>query len=339
MTPLKEKFGFPLFTKTSTKVYLGDHKKLVIADIWPFWDYVIKKKSGANKAFMKALLEQAQNFYISAEKSPIQSKPLLYYYSFLNLAKIIINLERNYGESSIYMHGMKEKNNGKFSRSEVILQKKKQTLKNVACELMEVIDNTTHTADITLNVKELLQQCVGIHRSYSEIYNQKEIFFKLYAPTLIQHGTRMIYEGELKCSVEEKNNLIQVGYNVLEENNSMIYRCEIQTQKQNKTRLDYFTLSSKLRDEGLWYFVSNDGYVMYLSSLNTNRYSPESIIYNTMFYLGSITRYHPYLFDKIFSDKEQWLMSEFLITQPKQFLYLVTAKSLGQYVLKAYSSF
>jgi hypothetical protein len=58
-----------------------------------------------------------------------------------------------------------------------------------------------------------------------------------------------------------------------------------------------------------------------------------------MFYLGSITRYHPYLFDEIFSDKEQWLMSEFLSTQPKQFLYLATAKTLGQSVVKAYASF
>ena len=58
-----------------------------------------------------------------------------------------------------------------------------------------------------------------------------------------------------------------------------------------------------------------------------------------MFYLGSITRYNPYLFDKMFSDKEQWMVSEFLTTQPKQFLYLATAKILGQSILKAYTSF
>ena len=69
------------------------------------------------------------------------------------------------------------------------------------------------------------------------------------------------------------------------------------------------------------------------------RYSQESIIYMTMFFLGSITRYNPYLFDSIFSDKEQWLMSEFLTTQPKQFLYLATARVLGRNILKAYSSF
>ena len=105
------------------------------------------------------------------------------------------------------------------------------------------------------------------------------------------------------------------------------------------TRKDYATLSSVIQQRGIWYFIGNSGYTLYLSNSTTGRYSQESIIYMTMFYLGSITRYHPYMFDEIFSDKEQWLMSEFLNTQPKQFLYLATARILGQSVLKAYASF
>ncbi|WP_409373177.1 YaaC family protein [Pantoea sp. ACRSB] len=68
-------------------------------------------------------------------------------------------------------------------------------------------------------------------------------------------------------------------------------------------------------------------------------YSQESIIYMMMFYLGSITRYRPHLFDSLFSNKEQWLVSEFLKTQPKQYLYLLTAQILGQQVTKAYAMF
>ncbi|RAR64676.1 YaaC-like protein [Onishia taeanensis] len=104
-------------------------------------------------------------------------------------------------------------------------------------------------------------------------------------------------------------------------------------------RADYAALSRQIKDKGVWYFIGSGGYTMYLSTCPDNRYSQESIIYMMMFYLGSITRYHPYMFDKIFSDKEQWLMSEFLSTQPKQFLYLATANVLGQSVLKAYASF
>jgi len=36
-------------------------------------------------------------------------------------------------------------------------------------------------------------------------------------------------------------------------------------------------------------------------------------------YRGSITHYHPYMFDEIFSDKEQWLMSDFLNTHQLSF--------------------
>ena len=49
--------------------------------------------------------------------------------------------------------------------------------------------------------------------------------------------------------------------------------------------------------------------------------SPPTIIYVIMFFLGSVTRYNPYFFDTLMDEKEQWLISEFLNTQPKQFLY------------------
>ena len=76
MTEIDIKYGFPLFTKEQNTVYLGNHKKLVISDIWSFWDYIVKK-NGKNKPFLNSLLEQAKNFYLSAEQSPVKSKPLL----------------------------------------------------------------------------------------------------------------------------------------------------------------------------------------------------------------------------------------------------------------------
>ena len=58
--------------------------------------------------------------------------------------------------------------------------------------------------------------------------------------------------------------------------------------------------------------------------------SSATIIYYLMFFFGSITRYHPYLFEKVLSEKEIWLVSEFLKTQPLQFLLLLTSKVLGK---------
>lgn len=342
MTEVEIKYGFPLFSKPSSLVTLGKNEKIVISDIWAFWDYVIKKASGERKGenFLRSLLEQAKHFYITAEASPVKSQPLLYYYSFLNLSKIIINLSSAHGSRKMYMHGMSETHNNKFSQSTITKQKQKQNIVQVAHEIVSIFDPNISTLDVNINVKELLNHCVGVHRAYSEIYNQTEVFYKISSHKLFKKGKELIFKAEIQCSDADLTSLSTHGYSIVEDENGVFhYTCKITMPSYTVTRRDYAALSKEIQSKGIWYFIGSSGYTMYLSNSSIGRYSQESIIYMVMFYLGSITRYHPYMFDEIFSDKEQWLMSEFLNTQPKQFLYLATARILGQSVLKAYASF
>lgn len=334
------KYGFPLFTKEKSTVYMGNHKKLIISDIWSFWDYIIKKHKKDND-FLSALLEQAKTFYNAAENSPIKSKPLLFYYAFLNLSKILICIEKQYNGSHKYMHGISENHNNLFSASEIELKSLHATPKNVAIELAHILDRNPPPAvgPTSLKVKDLLVHCVGVHRAYSETYNKDEIFFRLENLSIQKQSGNLTFSAIVKCEKSDVTTLQSRNYSIKPENNNFLYECSIPITTSHVTRKNYFDLSRKIRGLGIWYFIGNDGYTCYLSNHPTNRHEPELIIYLTMFYLGSITRYHPYMFDKLFSDKEQWLMSEFLTTQPKQFLYLSTAKILGQQVLKAYASF
>lgn len=342
LTEVEIKYGFPLFSKPSSLVTLGKNEKIVISDIWAFWDYVIKKASNERKGedFLRSLLEQAKHFYITAEASPVKSQPLLYYYSFLNLSKIIINLSSAHGPRKMYMHGMKEEHNNKFSQSTITKQRQKFDIVQVAHEIVSIFDPNIAATDIIINVKELLNHCVGVHRAYSEIYNQTEVFYKIANYKLYKKGKELIFKAEVQCSDTDITSLLAKGYSIVEDEDGVFYyTCKIIIPTYTPTRKDYAELSKEIQKKGIWYFIGNSGYTMYLSNSSIGRYSQESIIYMVMFYLGSITRYHPYMFDEIFSDKEQWLMSEFLNTQPKQFLYLATARILGQSVLKAYASF
>ncbi|WP_434717851.1 YaaC family protein [Raoultella ornithinolytica] len=345
MTELAEveiKYGFPLFSKPSSLVNLGRNEKIVISDIWAFWDYVIKKTSSDRKEedFLRSLLEQAKHFYITAENSPVKSQPLLYYYSFLNLSKIIINLTNTHGPKKMYMHGMSENHNNRFSQSTITKQKQKKQIVQVAHEIVSIFDPNIANTDVILNVKDILNHCVGVHRAYSEIYNQTEVFYKIANYKLFKKGKELIFKAELQCSDIDMVSLTARGYWISKDENGIFhYTAKITMPAYKPTRKDYAELSREIQNKGIWYFIGNTGYTMYLSNSSIGRYSQESIIYMVMFYLGSITRYHPYMFDEIFSDKEQWLMSEFLNTQPKQFLYLATARILGQSVLKAYASF
>lgn len=337
MIEIEPKYGFPLFTRQTNNVYLGNSKKLIISDIWAFWDYVIKK-SKYDREFMDSLLEQAKNFYIAAENSPIKSRPLLFYYSFLNLAKVAINLEKRYGRAD-YRHGLEANHHGRFSSSVIKVHQKKGYVKNISSELQEALDGTTLTIDLNINIKDYLAHCVGVHRAYSEIYNIDELFYRIEDFKIYKNAKKYCFKAKLIATTADIPSLTAIGYNIIEEDGIYYWREEITTTSYSTTRNSYYLLSQHLRTKGIWYFIGNDGYTMYISKHATNRYSPETIIYNSMFFLGSITRYHPYMFERLFTDKEQWLMSEFLTTQPKQLLYLMTAKILGQNVLKAYSSF
>ena len=57
-----------------------------------------------------------------------------------------------------------------------------------------------------------------------------------------------------------------------------------------------------------------------------------------MFYLGSITRYRPYDFDRYLAGRSGHLLSEFLATQPNQFIYLLASELAGNQVVVPFSA-
>ena len=95
MAQIKDKYGFPLFTKNTSTNYLIKAEKTHVSDIWALWHYMIntekKRYPGkTDQAFLLSVLEQSQYFYETANLAPIKSKPLLYYYAFLNITKAAI---------------------------------------------------------------------------------------------------------------------------------------------------------------------------------------------------------------------------------------------------------
>lgn len=248
MTEIEMKYGFPLFSKPSSLVSLGKNEKIVISDIWAFWDYVIKKASSDRKGedFLRSLLEQAKHFYLTAETSPVKSQPLLYYYSFLNLSKIIINLSGTHGPRKMYMHGMNETHNNKFIHSTITKQKQKHQIVQVAHEIVSIFDPSITTSDTTINVREILNHCVGVHRAYSEIYNQTEVFYKLISHKLYKNGKELIFKAEIQCTAADMANLAARGYSVTQEETGIYYTVKFNMPTYTPTRKDYAALSKEI---------------------------------------------------------------------------------------------
>jgi len=97
-------------------------------------------------------------------------------------------------------------------------------------------------------------------------------------------------------------------------------------------------LSARVCKVGIWPILTDKGQKCYLSTIPPREWLPPlASIYAIMFYLGSITRYKPYDFDRIVAGRFTWLIGEFLKTQPAQFVYGVAAHAAGVDVVRPYA--
>ena len=351
MVGIESKYGFPLFTKDHSTEYLVKNERLRVSDIWAFWNYIIRmyknKNSKVNKDFLLSLLDQAQYFYNTAENAPIRSQPLLYYYSFLNFVKIVVNFENYQGEGKSYMHGVKHigvNPSSKLSSMKVGIHALGGTHIQVCPQFMTLMGDSIPAlgAGVTydLGIKDLLKSCIGIHRTYCETFNMKEEYVRIEDIQLWRDGKNLTFKALIpKCNPTLMAQLNAAGYHVVDEVQvdgvtHLYYWTEnIVMASYSPTRQNLYDLSCIVRNKGIWYYTDGTEYRVYVTAGST-RIRTESIIYNLMFFFGSITRYYPFLFDSLLSEKELWIISEFLNTQPMQFLHLVTSKVIGAKILK-----
>lgn len=322
--------------------------------------------------FLESLLEQAQYFFEAAASAPIKSQPLLYYYSFLNLTKAFLNIEINgISHDNDFFHGIEPcdvsstlnlqsayvviksfvSNPPNIENSISVAYQLSQTLGDNYKKILAPPPNYDN-GPWKFNIQSLLLSCIGIHRTVSETYNTNENFVYLESPEIWKYGRTLIWKTLIETNKKQRQNLINAGYSLTFENGYWLWKESIPLTSDNISKTNLINLNNILNNKGMWSYCTRDGYRFYISPFsfckdldgvykykarvagnNSIQLSSLSIIYFLMFFFGSITRYHPYLFEKILSNKEIWVVNEFLKTQPKQFLHLLTSKVLSKPVL------
>lgn len=97
-------------------------------------------------------------------------------------------------------------------------------------------------------------------------------------------------------------------------------------------------LSQSFRYFGASNILTSSGYRFYFCTVPARQRLPQlAVAYAIIFYLGSITRYKPDVFDKIISGGYAWIVEEFLATLPMQFLYSLASELAGVDVVRPFS--
>jgi len=90
---------------------------------------------------------------------------------------------------------------------------------------------------------------------------------------------------------------------------------------------------------GMSSILTANGYRMYFCSISRSNWLPPLAAgYAVLFYLGSVTRYKPYVFDKILGGGYSWIVEEFLATYPMQFIYCLASELAGVDVVRPYAA-
>lgn len=344
MATVEFKYGFPLFCSSCASASLLKLDRNRVSDLWALLDYIIKKfvkyKNSVTKEFLLSLHEQAKYFYQAAESAPVKSQPLLYYYSFLNLAKVFLCITQGTSPDDEYMHGIETDVKG--STTIQIAEVKILTLYSsprisVAYSLMSALgDALPFMSPTELQLKDCLASCIGIHRTFCETYDMPESFVRLLNPHCIREGRTLEFIATLKkCDAAMMGALAAAGYDIQDMGDYFDYHQRIVMPGYNIRRQDWYDLSSSLLSKGLRAYTDGNEYRMYLPLSPKVAISSTSVIYAIMFFLGSVTRYNPYFFDSLMDEKEQWLISEFLNTQPSQFLYYLISYLVGKPIYRS----
>lgn len=324
--------------------------------------------------FLLSLLEQAQYFYEAALSAPIKSQPLLFYYSFLNFVKVILSIVYPYGAGQEFYHGVDSckidsatKLKDTYITIKSFITPGRPTNKvSVAYWLSQFQKDTIQfnpampapydNGPWKFSIIGLLQSCIGIHRTVSETLKRAETFVRVRELRLYKDARDLSVIGGCEVNGKLQNQLIDAGYDIISHpDGTKTYKAVHHMNGAYLTKNDYLDFSLKIRKQGIWtysdgneflYYISPQGFTknpatdIYEIDYRTpgNSYqmlSSSTIIYLIMFFLGSITRYHPYLFESVLSDKEIWMVTEFLKTQPHQFIHTITSNFLTTKVLSS----
>jgi hypothetical protein len=300
-----------------------------------------------------AFVEQAFDFFEAAANPQIGSKPVLYYYSFLNLAKSAL-LIRQVPIPTELKHGISDPRAN--ARTRLRLSGQRVRIPGAAASRSELFPEFVKilggAADEPRDVPvlRLFGQVASIHRTHTRVAGEQPSFIPVRRCELLRERNdlwvRLVFDKHDKdvqpylSHVKRRPYFRRVLKQKLSGNDTeIVFETEPIVGQRRGIDPAVKRLSEKLRSLHLATILTTAGYRYYLSTV-TARYwlPPLAAGYAALFYLGSVTRYKPDVFDKILSGGYSWVVGELLATYPLQFVYGLASELAGVDVVRPYAA-
>lgn len=363
--PLKVKgrpIPFSVYPVKRTTRRFGLQSRIFATSPWGVMKQVIEDGLTASaRDEARAFLEQAQNFYeISSSSHLSPTKPLLFYYSFLNLVKalaLVRGTQSTYGPAH---HGLTESTptGGREFHDTIVTVNWRGSNPRLFNDLKQIITGKTDPKNRNYTLKNVMPQLVPGHRvwcaatgaseRFVEVHrvefrfndSTKEVWAELgiFSDDLTRFGItrkRLLQESGLSTLFREVSPSETIG------DRTLIRLEQKKAVKYTGRPSDKIADIVKVLKPFLWFSVMTippfrKNY-LYLCppSERSDMLAQVMSIYLVFFYLGSVTRYRPNLFQSILDSKYGSHLEEVILNLPQQFLYLIASEFAEREVVHA----
>lgn len=317
----------------------------------------------AARAEAVACLDQASDFFRSSQAATITAaRPLQMYYCFMNLVKALILTKGAVPTFDQASHGLSEKllPGGKELKDAYLAAYPSPSPTGrvqVFGELYKLLLQRNVVAGTQYYLSSLLPQVLPGHRLWAQAANKTERFISIYELRFMQKAAPNELWLELMLVADDLSRLSITHKQFLSESllEPLFYEVKCPEVVDGR-RLLRFEQKAKIPfahrpsdviqtlvdqfKQRIWVTVNGAQpyrrYYAYLSPLAEQAaVLPQMLsIYAITYYLGSITRYRPQLFDSLLAEAFGPRIEEFVSAQPMQFIYLVASEFAEQEITK-----
>lgn len=305
---------------------------------------------------MEALsyLDQAEDYFNAGTQigGRIGVKPVLLYYSVLNLAKCLIAVRRAGLDLSHAYHGLSAVRTGtRAILGDEIRVKTSAVNVNIFAEVMNLLDGKNPTFG-SLEVRHILPQILPAHRLWTYACGKKEQFIGVEIVALHNPGSRrawltlkidrgeLAYLGKSVRSLISSSGLGGAWDQVHSDEPGVVLVEQLTMKAYNHRPLDCVQELFGTLHPSLWSAVTSvyphrKYYLNVQADLRVRRLPQWASVYVLFYYLSDLTRYRPVHFERFLQGKYGPQVESILDECPRQFLYLMASELLEREVSPA----
>lgn len=289
------------------------------------------------KSRIQAYITQSSDFYEASRNASVDTKPLMLYYCYLNLVKAFLLFRQKRIPTHPDGHGISASkpaqryHNLKSIKFRIWGSKDNRRMRHIFNSLVKECGFPT-LAGKTFSLADMMHQVCGLHDAFNAMTREKKVIFPVSLKFVKDATKKTVWiKGVMDTSsftdtqkYDIKRYLRNSEFTIVSTAEDRSAELTFETSEKIAYGKSPITiLKRKLVNpirHRLWSEQTCQGYKYYILCANKGFTAQVASNFSIMFALGSIVRYRPELFNKI---NREWIIHEYLNTQPLQFAYLL----------------